>query len=76
MIDQIGPLELREGSGWSVAFDVLARGDYGLALVVVNPRVLDRAVWLTGAGTIHTVGSANRGALPAEIAGELLPAAG
>ncbi len=42
VIDQLGPLELLAGSGWVNGVRVLAEGRYGLALVVVNPLVLDR----------------------------------
>lgn len=73
VIDQLGPLELVEGRGWSIAFDLLSTGSYGLALVVVNPRVLDRAVQLIGACTVHHVTQAQREALPAMLAAGLPP---
>lgn len=41
VIDQIGPLELLAGSGWSNAPDVLTTSRFGLALVVVNPLVVE-----------------------------------
>jgi nucleoside-triphosphatase THEP1 len=42
VIDQLGPLELLAGSGWVNAVRVLQEGDYGLAVVVVNPLVVDQ----------------------------------
>jgi hydroxymethylpyrimidine pyrophosphatase-like HAD family hydrolase/nucleoside-triphosphatase THEP1 len=41
VIDQLGPLELVAGSGWSNAIEVLATARFGTALVAVNPLVLD-----------------------------------
>ena len=41
VVDQIGPLELVAGSGWSNAVDALLKARFGLALVVVNPLVLE-----------------------------------
>lgn len=74
VVDQIGPLELVEGGGWSVAFELLARGDFELALVVVNPRVIDRARELIGDCEVHVVDSGGREALPAALAALLPPA--
>ena len=42
VIDQLGPLELLAGSGWVNAVRVLHEGRYGLALVVVNPLVVEQ----------------------------------
>jgi nucleoside-triphosphatase THEP1 len=42
VIDQLGPLELLAGSGWVNAVKVLEEGRYGLALVVVNPLVVEQ----------------------------------
>ena len=41
VIDQLGPLECVAGSGWANAVDVLRRGRFAVAVVVVNPLVLD-----------------------------------
>lgn len=43
VIDEIGPLELERGEGWTVAFDVLRGGAFGLAVVVVRPELVARA---------------------------------
>lgn len=42
VVDEIGPLELVQGAGWSAALTALRRGAYRLALVVVRPALLDR----------------------------------
>ena len=41
IIDEIGRLELVGGRGWAVALDVLRAGDYGAALVVCRPSLLE-----------------------------------
>lgn len=38
IVDEIGPLELELGQGWSAALEVLAGVSYRLALVVVRPE--------------------------------------
>jgi nucleoside-triphosphatase len=40
LIDELGPLEILQGSGWVHAFDVLRAGEYGLAVVVVRPALV------------------------------------
>ncbi len=42
IVDEIGPLELVGGRGWVVALEVVRRRDYGAALVVCRPDLLDR----------------------------------
>ena len=41
VVDELGPLELRQGRGWHTALDVLAARRAGCALVVVRPSLLD-----------------------------------
>jgi nucleoside-triphosphatase THEP1 len=41
VIDELGPLELRCGRGWLEAFAVLASRDYGIAVVVCRPWLVD-----------------------------------
>jgi nucleoside-triphosphatase THEP1 len=36
IVDEIGPLEIERGQGWAGALDILARGEFGLAVVVVR----------------------------------------
>jgi len=42
VVDQLGPLELIAGSGWTNAVAALGGARFGLALVVVNPLVLEQ----------------------------------
>ena len=39
VVDELGPLELTRQMGWQVAFDVLHRGRYRLALIVIRPEL-------------------------------------
>jgi nucleoside-triphosphatase THEP1 len=41
IVDELGPLELLGGRGWVHALDVLRKGDFGAALVVCRPSLLD-----------------------------------
>ena len=41
VVDELGPLELRQGRGWHTALDVLAARRAGFALVVVRPSLVD-----------------------------------
>jgi hypothetical protein len=41
IVDELGPLELVGGHGWVHALDVLRKGDFGAALVVCRPSLLD-----------------------------------
>jgi len=41
IVDELGPLELERGQGWANALDVLRRGPFRLAVVVVRPALLD-----------------------------------
>ena len=41
IVDELGPLELERGQGWANALDVLRRGQFRLAVVVVRPTLLD-----------------------------------
>jgi nucleoside-triphosphatase THEP1 len=43
VVDELGPLELEQGRGWTKAFDVLQREDFTLALVVVRPELVVKA---------------------------------
>lgn len=40
IIDELGPLELVQRQGWTVALDVLNAGQYKLAVVVVRPELV------------------------------------
>jgi len=41
IVDELGPLELMLGQGLVAALDVLNKGNFALALVVVRPELLD-----------------------------------
>ena len=41
VVDELGPLELLGGRGWVSALEVLRSRDYGVALVVCRPKLLD-----------------------------------
>lgn len=44
VVDELGPLELIQNQGWVKALDVIEKGDYRLALIVIRPELLDQAV--------------------------------
>jgi len=43
ILDELGPLELTRQLGWQAALNVLRRGEYRLALVVIRPELQDIA---------------------------------
>ncbi len=43
VVDELGPLELRQGEGWHNGLDVLNTGGYRLAVTVVRPALLPLA---------------------------------
>jgi len=70
VVDQLGPLELLAGSGWVNAVRVLEEGDYGLAVVVVNPLVVERLRDLVSDADVEEVEAAQNA--PAELQDRLL----
>jgi nucleoside-triphosphatase THEP1 len=44
VLDELGPLEFRHRQGWVAAFERLACESYDIAIVVVRPELLGRAV--------------------------------
>lgn len=78
IIDELGPLELAQGQGWTVGLDLLREGRYCLALVVVRPALLPRFRERLGGVEPLTlaVTEANREALPGEIIALLEPRCG
>lgn len=68
VVDQIGPLEMRHRGGWTGAFELLRAGRFDLALVVVNPIVVEQfvAVLERPCQVIH-VDETVRDSLPAAI---------
>lgn len=43
IVDELGPLELRRGEGWAPVLPLIRARQYGAALVVVRPELLDAA---------------------------------
>ena len=41
VVDELGPVELLGGRGWANALEVLRRGNFGTALVVCRPELLE-----------------------------------
>lgn len=74
VIDELGPIEILGGRGWSSAFEVLSTGDYDAALVVCRPALVDRLHERVGTvrGEIYEVRFDNRDELPAVILRGLL----
>jgi len=69
VIDEIGPLELERGKGWANALDVLAGGDFGLALVVIRPELVAcaKAQLPNYAPVVFNATRENRDQLPATL---------
>jgi nucleoside-triphosphatase THEP1 len=59
VVDELGPLELLEGRGWSAGLDAIASGGYDRALVVVRPSLLEQARTRWPRATLVDVGDAN-----------------
>ncbi len=66
VVDELGPLEIERGEGWGSAFNVLRRGNFALALVVVRPELVMPAQLRLpcSATTVLTVTLHNRDDLP------------
>jgi nucleoside-triphosphatase THEP1 len=66
VLDELGPLELEQGGGWTKAFEVLHREDFALALVVVRPELVVKAQLRlpSSATTVLKVTPENRDDLP------------
>jgi nucleoside-triphosphatase len=47
VVDELGPLEFYRHQGWVEAFELIARGEYRLAVIVIRPELLEeaRALW-------------------------------
>jgi len=59
VVDELGPLELLQGRGWSAGLDAIDSGDYDLAVAVVRPGLLDQARIRWPRATLVDVGDAN-----------------
>lgn len=69
VVDELGPLELERKGGWQKAVDVLRRGNFALALVVIRSELVVKAqLWLPiSATTVFAVTPENRGDFPATL---------
>jgi len=56
IIDELGPLELTYQMGWQAALEILRRGGYQVALVVVRPELLAAACRLLDFSEIIPIG--------------------
>ena len=43
MVDELGPLEMMRGQGWTAALQALDEGQFKLALVIIRPELLEKA---------------------------------
>ena len=66
VVDELGPLEIERGEGWSKAFEMLYGGNFTLALVVVRPELIVHAQLKlpASAANVFTVTAHNRDDLP------------
>jgi nucleoside-triphosphatase THEP1 len=66
VVDELGPLELERGGGWKTAFDVVYKGNWVLALVVVRPELVVKAQLRLprSAATVLNVMPEDRNSLP------------
>jgi nucleoside-triphosphatase THEP1 len=73
VVDEIGPLELERGGGWTNAFHVLQGRDFALALVVVRPELVVQAQSRLPdcATVVIAVARENRDELPGTLMGML-----
>ncbi len=69
VVDELGPLELERGVGWTAALGLLQQSSFALAVVVVRPGLVARARDLLPAEdvTLLAVTQLNRGSLPPVI---------
>jgi nucleoside-triphosphatase THEP1 len=69
VIDELGPLEIEQGRGWTKTSDVLRRGDFALAIVVVRPELVIKAQLRlpVGAIAVLAVTPEDRDGLPSTL---------
>lgn len=55
IVDELGPLELEQGKGWTAGIQVLSSGKYTAAAVVIRPELLAKALALWPQATVINV---------------------
>ena len=78
VIDELGPLEVEKGKGWSSAFGILAKAEFALGLVVVRPELVERVrLRLAGLPTsVRIVTLRNRDRMPNTVLGMIARGSG
>ena len=73
VVDELGPLEVQRQLGWAVALDLLRRGEFQVALVVVRPELLAdvQSRLSVPASSVEAVTVQNRDRLPTVLLGIL-----
>ncbi len=73
IIDEIGPLELEQGRGFVNWKEVLDKGEFLIALIVIRPELVDVVgKYLSGQSVVLPVDPSNRDELPQEIIDKFL----
>jgi nucleoside-triphosphatase THEP1 len=74
LVDELGPVELLGGRGWTRPLERLAAGDFQTAVVVCRPGLLDRLSTLVGRppDSLFVVTVENRDGLPGAVAEAVL----
>lgn len=55
VVDELGPLEFYRHQGWVESFDLIARNEYRLAVIVIRPELLEEACKLWPNAVIHSL---------------------
>jgi nucleoside-triphosphatase THEP1 len=69
-VDELGPLELKQGQGWTGVIDMLRTRKFGVALVTMRPELLELArerMALPHDTPFITINAANRDLVAAEL---------
>ncbi len=68
MVDELGPLELERGKGWTAGLTSLDSGQFQGAVVVIRPHLVDAGLARWPGASVAAVSSRQRGLLgPEEI---------
>ena len=74
LVDELGPVEILGGRGWTRPLEQLIAGDFQTAVVVCRPGLLDQFVALLGRppDSVFEVTVENRDELPRTVTGAVL----